>query len=128
MLFAPSCRTEELAHRIEAFLHEHILPAEEVYERQLSNAPTRWTPPPAMDDLKRKAKAQGLWNLFLPQREFPNSLSNLEYAPLCEIMGRSPIGAEPFNCSAPDTGNMETIDALWHAGPEGTLAQAADGR
>ena len=74
-----------------------------------AGAPSRWTPAPVMEDLKAKAKAQGLWNFFLPQREYPDSLSNLEYAPLCEIMGRSPIGAEPFNCSAPDTGNMETI-------------------
>jgi acyl-CoA dehydrogenase len=109
MLIASSRRTEELARRIEAFMAEHVYPAESVYEQQLNSGASRWTPPPLMADLKRKAKAQGLWNLFLPQREFPDSLSNLEYAPLCEIMGRSPIGAEPFNCSAPDTGNMETI-------------------
>ena len=58
---------------------------------------------------RRRAKAAGLWNLFLPKAHDPDALSNLEYAPLCEIMGRSPIGAEPFNCSAPDTGNMETL-------------------
>jgi acyl-CoA dehydrogenase len=109
MLFPMSRRTEELSRRIESFMGEHILPAEDVYEQQLNSQPTRWMPPPVMGELKAKAKAQGLWNFFLPQREFPDSLSNLEYAPLCEIMGRSPIGAEPFNCSAPDTGNMETI-------------------
>jgi len=64
---------------------------------------------PVMAELKAKAKAAGLWNLFLPKRHYPDGLSNLEYAPLCEIMGRSPIGSEPFNCSAPDTGNMETL-------------------
>jgi acyl-CoA dehydrogenase len=108
MLFSPSRRTEELARRIEAFTEEHIYPAEDEFEREL-NAGSRWKPTKVMEDLKAKAKAQGLWNFFLPPREYPDSLSNLEYAPLCEIMGRSPLGAEPFNCSAPDTGNMETI-------------------
>ncbi|HEX9322780.1 MAG TPA: acyl-CoA dehydrogenase family protein, partial [Xanthobacteraceae bacterium] len=109
MLTPPSARAAELRQRISAFLEEHILPAEEVYRRQLSEMPSRWTAVPVMDELKAKAKAQGLWNLFLPKEEFPDGLSNEEYAPLCEIMGRSPLGAEPFNCSAPDTGNMETI-------------------
>ena len=109
MLFSPSRRTEELARRIEAFTAEHIYPAEDEFERELNTQGNRWKPTKVMEDLKAKAKAQGLWNFFLPQREYPDGLSNLEYAPLCEIMGRSPIGAEPFNCSAPDTGNMETI-------------------
>src|SRR5215207_3569413 len=109
MLYPMSRRAEELRHRVTAFMEEHIYPAEEVYERQLDELPSRWHVPPIMEELKAKAKAQGLWNLFLPKREFPDSLSNLEYAHLCEIMGRSPIGPEPFNCSAPDTGNMETI-------------------
>ena len=109
MLFSPSRRTEELARRIQAFTEEHICPAEDEFERELNSKPNRWVPTRIMEDLKAKAKAQGLWNFFLPQREYPDGLSNLEYAPLCEIMGRSPIGAEPFNCSAPDTGNMETI-------------------
>jgi acyl-CoA dehydrogenase len=109
MLTPPSARAAELRQRISAFMEEHILPAEEVYQRQLSQLPSRWGVPPIMDELKAKAKSQGLWNLFLPKEEFPDGLTNEEYAPLCEIMGRSPIGAEPFNCSAPDTGNMETI-------------------
>jgi acyl-CoA dehydrogenase len=109
MLFSPSRRTEELARRIQAFTEEHIYPAEDAFEHELNSKPSRWVPTRIMEDLKAKAKAQGLWNFFLPQREYPDGLSNLEYAPLCEIMGRSPIGAEPFNCSAPDTGNMETI-------------------
>jgi len=109
MLYPMSRRAEELRQRVTAFMEEHIYPAEEVYERQLEELPSRWHVPPIMEELKAKAKAQGLWNLFLPKREFPDSLSNLEYAHLCEIMGRSPIGPEPFNCSAPDTGNMETI-------------------
>src|ERR1700719_1270847 len=109
MLTPPSARAAELRQRISAFLEEHILPAEEVYRRQLSEMPTRWSALPIMDELKAKAKAQGLWSMFLHKEEFPDGLSNEEYAPLCEIMGRSPIGAEPFNCSAPDTGNMETL-------------------
>ncbi len=109
MLTKPTPRVEELKRRITAFMEEHVYPAEELYERQLNELPSRWEVPPLMEELKAKAKAQGLWNLFLPKHEFPDGLTNLEYAPLCEIMGRSPIGAEPFNCSAPDTGNMETI-------------------
>jgi acyl-CoA dehydrogenase len=109
MLYPTTPRADELRQRVTAFMEEHIHPAEEVFEAQLNELPTRWAVPPIMDELKAKAKAQGLWNLFLPKREYPDSLSNLEYAHLCEIMGRSPIGAEPFNCSAPDTGNMETI-------------------
>jgi acyl-CoA dehydrogenase len=100
---------EELRARLAAFMEEHVYPAEKVFERQLNELPSRWGVPPIIEELKAKAKAQGLWNLFLPKREFPNALTNFEYAHLCEIMGRSPIGAEPFNCSAPDTGNMETI-------------------
>src|ERR1700724_385400 len=109
MLPAMTPRTEELAARITAFMDEHIYPAEPVFQRQLENAADRWDELPRMAELKAKAKAAGLWNLFLPKRHYPDALSNLEYAPLCEIMGRSPIGSEPFNCSAPDTGNMETL-------------------
>jgi acyl-CoA dehydrogenase len=108
-LWPVSPRTEELAVRVTAFMDEHVYPAEPVFERQLEAAADRWEPLPVMADLKAKAKAAGLWNLFLPKRHYPDALTNLEYAPLCEIMGRSPIGPEPFNCSAPDTGNMETL-------------------
>jgi len=108
-LWPTSPRTEELAARITAFMEEHVYPAEPVFERQLKAAADRWSELPIMTELKAKAKAVGLWNLFLPKRHFPDALTNLEYAPLCEIMGRSPIGPEPFNCSAPDTGNMETL-------------------
>src|SRR6202043_1165287 len=104
-----SPRTAEFAARISAFMEEHVYPAEPVFERQLEAAADRWHELPVMTELKAKAKAAGLWNLFLPKRHFPDALTNLEYAPLCEIMGRSPIGPESFNCSAPDTGNMETL-------------------
>jgi acyl-CoA dehydrogenase len=108
MLPAPSPHSAELTRQVSAFLEEHILPAEHVYHRQLEEG-DRWAEPPVMTELKAKAKKAGLWNLFLPKSHGGDALSNLEYAPLCEIMGRSPIGAESFNCSAPDTGNMETL-------------------
>jgi acyl-CoA dehydrogenase len=108
-LWPVSPRSEELAARISAFMEEYVYSAEPVFERELEAAADRWDALPVMTDLKAKAKAAGLWNLFLPKRHFPDALTNLEYAPLCEIMGRSPIGPEPFNCSAPDTGNMETL-------------------
>src|SRR5262245_32489793 len=90
-------------------MNEHVYPAEAVFERQVSEASDRWGEIPVMTELKTKAKAAKLWNLFLPKKYDPDALTNVEYAVLCEIMGRSPIGAEPFNCSAPDTGNMETL-------------------
>src|ERR1043166_5166842 len=108
MLPPPSPRSAELAERITAFMHEHIYPAEPMYEREIREG-DRWDEPPVMSELKRKAKAAGLWNLFVPRKHDPNALAVVESAPLCEIMGRSPIGGEPFNCSAPDTGNMETL-------------------
>jgi acyl-CoA dehydrogenase len=108
MTTAPSSRSAELAKCVAAFLEDHILPAEPVYQREIGQG-DHWHEPPIMTELKAKAKRAGLWNLFLPKNYDGNALSNLEYAPLCEIMGRSPIGAEPFNCSAPDTGNMETL-------------------
>ncbi len=106
---APTKRAEELRERVIAFMNEHVYPAEAVYHRQVEEAADRWEPTAVMEELKKKARAAGLWNLFLPRHEYPDGLSNQEYAILCEEMGRSPIGAEPFNCSAPDTGNMETI-------------------
>ena len=102
-------RAEALKQSLISFMDRHVYPAEEVYARQLAEGPTRWAAPPVMEALKGAAREEGLWNLFLPRREFPDALTNLEYAPLCEIMGRSPIAPEAFNCSAPDTGNMETL-------------------
>jgi acyl-CoA dehydrogenase len=112
----PSANAVELGERVKAFMDEHIYPAEAVYERQLNESTDRWQSPPIMAELKAKAKKAGLWNMFLPKKHFPDSLTNLEYASICEMLGRSPIGPEPFNCSAPDTGNMETL--ILYATPE----------
>src|ERR1700726_4784400 len=99
-----------LLERVEAFMASDVYPNEKVYEQQLRSAPTPWMQPPVMEEMKAKARAQGLWNLFLPESELGAGLTNREYAPLCEVMGRSPIGPEVFNCSAPDTGNMEVLE------------------
>ena len=110
MIPEPSARSKELHKRISAFMAEHILPVEALYQKEIDESKDRWTAPKLMEDLKKKARAAGLWNMFLPKSEgYEEGLSNLDYAPLCELMGRSPIAAEAFNCSAPDTGNMETI-------------------
>ena len=109
MLFPMSDRAQDVRKRVTEFMDTHVYAAEAVYALELDNLPSRWEIPPVIDELKAKTKAAGLWNLFLPKQEYPDALTNLEYAPLCEIMGRSPIGPEAFNCSAPDTGNMETI-------------------
>jgi acyl-CoA dehydrogenase len=110
MIPEPSARSKELHKRISAFMAEHILPVEALYQKQIDESKDRWTAPKLMEDLKKKARSAGLWNMFLPKSEgYEEGLSNLDYAPLCELMGRSPIAAEAFNCSAPDTGNMETI-------------------
>jgi len=98
----------ELQARLVAFMEEQIYPNEEHYGEQLRDG-DRWQPPPLLDELKAKAKAAGLWNLFLPDKEHGAGLTNLEYAPLCEVMGRSSFAPEVFNCSAPDTGNMEVL-------------------
>ena len=87
----------------------HVLPSESVYRHQLESRPSRWEIPPVMEELKAKARREGLWNLFLPESEYGPGLTNLEYAPLCELMGKSPIAPEVFNCSFPDTGNMEVL-------------------
>jgi acyl-CoA dehydrogenase len=104
----PSARARELRERLAAFMDEHIYPNEKTYQEQIG-AGDRWQVPAIMEELKAKAKAEGLWNLFLPDSEHGAGLSNLEYAPLCEMMGRSDMAPEVFNCSAPDTGNMEVL-------------------
>jgi acyl-CoA dehydrogenase len=98
-----------LQDRLREFMRDVVDPGERVYWEQHAASPDRWTVPPVLDELKEKARQAGLWNLFLPESELGAGLTNREYAPLCEIMGRSTIGPEVFNCSAPDTGNMEVL-------------------
>lgn len=110
MNFSYSAEVKDLEKKLNRFMEEHVYPNEALYERQVNEGESRWsTVPPIMEELKEKAKAEGLWNLFLPESEYGAGLSNVEYAPLCEIMGRSMIGPEVFNCNAPDTGNMEVL-------------------
>ena len=110
MNFEFPTKVKDLQARVTGFMEGNVYPNEKVYEQQLDEGDTRWQIPPIMEELKAKAKSENLWNLFLPESERGYGLTNLEYAPLCEIMGRSPIGAEVFNCSAPDTGNMEVLE------------------
>lgn len=110
MYFSYSDKVVKLQKELNSFMEEHIYPNERLYEQQLNEQPSRWSAvPPIMEELKEKAKQAGLWNLFLPESEYGAGLTNVEYAPLCEIMGRSIIGPEAFNCGAPDTGNMEVL-------------------
>ena len=109
MDFEPSQRCSEFKERLTAFMDEHVYPAEEVYQRQLKDAGDAHTQPPIMDELKTHAHAAGLWNMFLPDASLGAGLSNSDYAPLAEILGRSHIASEACNCSAPDTGNMEVL-------------------
>ncbi|MBI2554847.1 MAG: acyl-CoA dehydrogenase family protein [Candidatus Rokubacteria bacterium] len=109
MEFEYSKRTRMFMEQLTEFMDKHVYPNEKTFVDQLNAQPTRWQVPPIIEELKAKARERGLWNLFLPESEYGAGLTNLEYAPLCEIMGRSPIAPEVFNCSAPDTGNMEVL-------------------
>jgi len=109
MDFDFSRKVAELSSRIAGFMKSHVYPNESAYYEYLDQAESRWVIPPIMQELKEKARAAGLWNLFLPESEHGAGLTNLEYAPLAELMGRSPIASEVFNCSAPDSGNMEVL-------------------
>src|ERR1700726_1443920 len=107
MNFAFSKEVEELQRRLRVFMDEYIYPNEQRFQNEIER--NRWSPTAVMEELKPKARAAGLWNLFLPDDQHGAGLTNLEYAPLCEIMGRSLLAPEVFNCSAPDTGNMEVL-------------------
>ncbi len=109
MDFDYSSKVSEFRSRLMDFMRAHVYPAEAEYYQSIDSGETRWSVPPIMEELKNQAQKEGLWNLFLPDSEYGAGLSNLEYAPLAEIMGRSPIASEVFNCSAPDTGNMEVL-------------------
>jgi len=99
----------DLRERLIAFMHAVVEPGERLFWEQHAAFPDRWTIPPVMEEMKSKARAAGLWNLFLPESEYGAGLTNREYAPLCEVMGRSLIAPEVFNCNAPDTGDMEVL-------------------
>ena len=113
MDFEYSPKVKDLQKRLNAFMDQHIYPNEDAFHAEVEANRAKgnpWVPTVIMEELKKRARAAGLWNLFLPQSERGAGLTNLEYAPLCEIMGRSHIAPEAFNCNAPDTGNMETIE------------------
>src|SRR3989337_2362827 len=110
MEFEYSKRTREYMEQVNDFMDKHVYPNEKTFSEQVRSGPTRWQVPPIMEELKAKARERGPWNLFLPESERGAGLTNLEYPPLCAIMGRSPIAPEVFNCSAPDTGNMAVFE------------------
>jgi len=112
MEFNPSPRAEELKPKLAAFIADVVDPAEPVAHRQVEESGNPHHHPPIMEDLKAEAKARGLWNLFMPDPRFGPGLSNVDYAPLCELTGRSPLSQEATNCSPPDTGNMEVLAEL----------------
>lgn len=109
MLKEISSYAESLREQVIAFMDQYVYPAEKEVKEFLENSESRWTIPPIIEELKQKAKERGLWNLFYPDRQYGKGLTNYEYAHLCEIMGRSLIAPEIFNCNAPDTGNMEVL-------------------
>lgn len=109
MNFDHTDKVKQLQKKLIDFMEEVVYPNEHIYHEQVNAGSDRWQIPPIMEEMKAQAKAAGLWNLFLPDETWGAGLTNLEYAPLCEIMGRSHIGPEVFNCNAPDTGNMEVL-------------------
>jgi acyl-CoA dehydrogenase len=115
MDFTPSEHAQDIAHRLRRFMRKEIEPVEDDWQRQMADLDNPWQVLPLIEEMKEKARAQGLWNLFLPDDELGQGLSNLDYAPMAEMMGRSLIAPEIFNCNAPDTGNMEV---LYHYGSD----------
>jgi len=109
MDFSLSPKAEEYRRRVAAFMDEHVYPNEELAERQVIASGNEHHEPEIVTELRKKTKADGLWNLFMPDEKYGKGLKNAEYAPVCEMMGRSRIGPYIFNCSAPDTGNMEIL-------------------
>lgn len=110
MYFEHTEKVKNLEKKLTEFMEKHVYPNESTYKKQLEAQESRWSEiPPVLSELTAKAKEEGLWNLFLPDSGYGAGLTNLEYAPLCEIMGRSTLGPEIFNCNAPDTGNMEVL-------------------
>ncbi|MGB8762445.1 MAG: acyl-CoA dehydrogenase family protein, partial [Candidatus Sulfotelmatobacter sp.] len=111
MHFAASSRAQDYLQRLGAFMQEHVLPGEAKYFSEVRNLADwrTWKQPAIMEELKAKAHAAGLWNLFLPEKQYGAGLTNVEYAPLAEMMGRCSIASEVFNCNPPDTGNMEVL-------------------
>ena len=113
MKFEHSKKTKNLINKVSDFMEENVYPAEEIYAAEMKafrTAGNPWQVPNVINELKQKAKAQGLWNFFLPESNNGFGLTNLEYAPLAELMGKVSFASEIFNCSAPDTGNMEVLD------------------
>jgi acyl-CoA dehydrogenase len=110
--FATSARAEEMTGRLRDFIEERVEPATPVYHQQVADSGDPHFHPPVMEELKAEAKTRGLWNLFFPDDEHGAGLTNVEYAPLCELTGRTPLAAEATNCSPPDTGNMEVLAQL----------------
>jgi acyl-CoA dehydrogenase len=108
MFYAETQKVAELKHRLQSFMDRHVYPNEERFYKEAEDLGP-WKVYPVVEELKPKAREAGLWNLFLPESEHGAGLTNLEYAPLCEVMGRSHLAPELFNCSAPDTGNMEVL-------------------
>ena len=114
MDFIHSEKVQKLQARVSAFMDQHVYPNEHKFHAQVDEG-DRWQPTQVVEDLKKLAKKEELWNLFLPQSQSGAGLTNMEYAPLCEIMGRVHWAPEVFNCSAPDTGNMETLERYGNA-------------
>ena len=126
MDFDHSPKVQALQKKLTEFMESHVYPNEQRYKDEV-NAGDRWQPPALMEELKKKARAEELWNLFLPESKHGAGLTNLEYAPLCEIMGRVRWAPEVFNCSAPDTGNMEMLERYGTEEQKKRMARAAAG-